>query len=130
MKLSLKPMIGIVAVFAALCAPGAQTGDADEPVTIVSHVDIIPDAHMPQSEETAATLFRTEEVATKQESGLVSYVVLQQTMAPNHFSIVETWRNEKAYDMHLGSAHTVKFRRDIQPYLGSPFDSRMHHQLR
>ncbi len=48
---------------------------------------------------------------------------------PNHFTIVETWRDEKAYARHVGSDHTVKFRQDIQPFLGSPFDSRIHHQF-
>ncbi len=95
-----------------------------------SHVDIKPDAYMPQAEENAARLFRAETVATKQEPGLVSYVVLQETDATNHFTIVETWRDAKAYARHVGSDHTVKFRQDIQPFLGSPFDSRIHHQFR
>jgi quinol monooxygenase YgiN len=107
-----------------------KSEDKNEPVTIVSHVDIRPDAYMPQAEENSWRLFRAQTAATKQDAGLVSYVVLQEIGATNHFTIVETWRDAKAYEMHVGSKHTVQFRDEIQPFLGSPFDSRIHHQFR
>jgi quinol monooxygenase YgiN len=109
---------------------GLGAEDQSEPVTIVSHVDIKPDAYMPQAQENAGRLFRAETAATKQDAGLVSYVVLQEIGATNHFTIVETWRDAKAYQMHVGSKHTVQFRDEIQPFLGSPFDSRIHRQFR
>lgn len=107
-----------------------KSEDKNEPVTIVSHVDIRPDAYMPQAEENSWRLFRAEAAATKQDADLVSYVVLQQIDAANHFTIVETWRDAKAYEKHVGSKHTVQFRDEIQPFLGSPFDSRIDHQFR
>jgi quinol monooxygenase YgiN len=76
---------------------------------------------MPKAQENSARLFRAETAATKRDPGIVSYVVLQETQAPNHFTIVETWRDAKAYAPHPGSDHTVKFRQDLQLYLGSPF---------
>ena len=103
----------------------AQT--KSDPVTIVSHVDIIPDAYMPQSEKNAAKLLRNQAAETQQDTGLISYVVLQQNGASNHFTIVETWRDSRSYEVHQGAGHTVKFRKDIQPFLGGPFDSREHH---
>ena len=96
------------------------------PVTLVSHVDVIPDAYVPQAEEKSWAILRTEMAATKNDKGVVSYVVLRQTDGPNHFTIVETWADYKALAAHQGSAHTIKFRQDIQENLGSPFDSRLH----
>ena len=101
-----------------------------EPVIIVSHVDIIPDGYMPQSEENAARFLRNQAEATHHDAGLVSYVVLQQNGASNHFTVVETWLDSRSYEMHQGAAHTIAFRRDIQPFLGGPFDSREHHPFR
>jgi quinol monooxygenase YgiN len=101
-----------------------------EPITIVSHLGIKPDAYMPQAEESSGRLFRAETAATKQDPGLVSYVVLQEIGSTNHFTIVEIWTDPKAYARHVGSDHTVRFRQNIQPFLGSPFDSRIHHQFR
>jgi quinol monooxygenase YgiN len=104
--------------------------DRNEPITIVSHMDIRPDAYMPQAEENSWRLFRAKTAATLQDAGLVSYVVVQETDASNQFTIVETWRDAKAYQMRVGSKHTVQFRDEIQPFLGSPFDSRIHRQFR
>ena len=111
---------------ATMCV--AQT--KGEPITTVSHVDIIPDAYKPQSEEYAAKLFRSQAAATQHDAGLMSYVVLQQNGASNHFTIIETWRDTRSYEMHQGADHTVEFRRQIQPFLGGPFDSREHHSFR
>ena len=105
----------------------AQTNS--EPVTIVSHVDIIPDAYKPLSEENAARLLRSQKAETQHDAGLVSYVVLQQIGANNHFTIVETWRDSRSYEMHQGADHTVMFRNQIQTYLGGPIDSREHHEF-
>jgi quinol monooxygenase YgiN len=101
-----------------------------EPITIVSHVAIKPDGYMPQAEGNSWRLFRAETAATKRDAGLVSYVVLQEIGSTNHFTIVETWRDAKGYETHAGSKHTVRFRDEIQPFLGSPFDSRIHYQFR
>ena len=109
-----------------LCA--GQT--RNEPVTIVSHVDIIPDTYKAQAEENAARLLRSQAAATQHDAGLMSYVVLQQNGASNHFTIIETWRDTRSYEMHQGADHTVEFRRQIQPFLGGPFDSREHHSFR
>ncbi len=105
----------------------AQTNS--EPVTIVSHVDIIPDAYKPLSEESASRLLPSQRAATQHDPGLVSYVVLQQLGTSNHFTIVETWRDTRSYEMHQGADHTVAFRNQIQPYLGGPIDSREHHDF-
>jgi quinol monooxygenase YgiN len=102
-----------------ICA--AQT--KSQPATIVTHVDIIPDAYKPQSEENAARLLRSQRAATQHDADLISYVVLQQNGASNHFTIVETWRNTRSYELHQGADHTVEFRNQIQPFLGGPFDS-------
>jgi quinol monooxygenase YgiN len=131
MNLVTKSIALTLAIFSFVCfVSGFDAEDKGGPITIVSHVDIKPDAYMPQAEENSWRLFRAETVATKQDGGLVSYVVLQQIDATNHFTIVETWRDAKAYEMHVGSKHTVQFRDEIQPFLGSPFDSRIHHQFR
>jgi quinol monooxygenase YgiN len=131
MKLVLTSFAVTLAILVSVCfVSGLHAEDKSVPITIVSHVDIKPDAYMPQAEENSWRLFRAEAAATQQDAGLVSYVVLQQIDATNHFTIVETWRDAIAYEMHVGSKHTVQFRDEIQPFLGGPFDSRIHHQFR
>lgn len=116
----------VVAACIAVCA-GAHAQQHKQTVTVIDHVDIIPSSYLAGSEEKAATLLREQTAASRQDVGVLSYEVYQQDGANNHFTIVETWRNRKAYEAHQGAAHTVKFRDAIQPLLGSPFDSREHH---
>ena len=97
---------------------------------MVSHVDIIPDAYKPQSQENVAVLLRRQTAATQHDAGLLSYVVLQQNGASNHFTIVEAWRDSRSFDAHQGADHTLQFRKDLQPFLGGPIDSREHHSFR
>jgi quinol monooxygenase YgiN len=131
MKLVFKSFAVMLAILSSFfLVSGLDAEDKSEPIIIVSHVDIKPDAYMPQAGENSWRLFRVEAAATKQDAGLVSYAVLQEIGASNHFTIVETWRDAKAYEIHVGSKHTVRFRDEIQPFLGSPFDSRIHRQFR
>jgi quinol monooxygenase YgiN len=102
----------------------------DEPVTVVSHVDVLPDSYRPWSQNSAAQLFRAEIAASRKDKGMVSFGVFQETGVPNHYTIVETWHDAKDYFLHVGSPHTVQFRQKIQPLLGSPFDARTLRQLR
>lgn len=50
--------------------------------------------------------------------------------ARNHFTIIETWQDRRAYGVHVGSDHTVKLRQDIQPFLDSPFGSGISQKFR
>ena len=70
---TLWPLLGLSGLLTIICAP--QT---NEPVTIISHVEIIPDAYKAKSVENAAKLFRSQAAATKQDAGLNSFVFLQQ----------------------------------------------------
>jgi quinol monooxygenase YgiN len=100
---------------------GAHAQSQEQMVTVIDHVDIIPSSYKAGAEETAAKLLREQTSASLHDAGVVSYAVYQQN------GIVETWRDQKAYEAHQGAAHTIKFRDAIQPLLGGPFDSRAHH---
>ena len=50
-------------------------------------------------------------------------------MRANHFTVIETWRNQKALDAHAAAAHTRQYRDELQPMTGSPLDERVHKPL-
>lgn len=130
MKTRLKLFAGMLFLVSALLPAAFSYAQAKgEPVTVVSHVDILPDSYRPGAENNAARLFRAESAASRKDKGLVSFGVFQETGVPNHFTIVETWHDAKAYALHVGSPHTVQFRQRIQPFLGSPFDARTLRQF-
>jgi len=47
-------------------------------------------------------------------------------MRANHFTVLEVWNSEKAAADHAVATHTMKYRQDVQPLLGSPFDERSY----
>jgi quinol monooxygenase YgiN len=112
-----------LSVAALLAAPARSQTAA--PIVVVAHVDVIPDslAHG------LATL-RTYAADARHDPGARRIDLLQQVDRPNHFTIVEEWASQTAYNSHVALGHTRQFRTTIQPMLGSPFDERVHTAIR
>ena len=90
----------------------------------VIHVDSVPTDAV-----SVTKLLQQYAVDTRTEKGAVRIEIYVQSDRPNHFSIVEVWQDQQAFDAHTAAAHTKKFREQIQPSLGSPFDERLHRLL-
>jgi len=88
-------------------------------VSVVADVDVTPDPRV------AEMLKRLAE-ASRKEEGNVRFDVIQHTMRANHFTIVETWQSQKAFDAHVKAAHTKQYRDELQPLTGSPLDERVY----
>jgi quinol monooxygenase YgiN len=90
----------------------------------VTHVDVIP----PKKDETIAHL---QQLAgpSRGEAGNLRYEVLQQNSRPNHFTLVEFWRNQNALETHETATHTKTFRDLLLPMSGSLFDQRLYRSL-
>ena len=90
----------------------------------VIHVDSVPT-------DAASVTKQLQQYAvdSRKDKGAVRIEVYVQADRPNHFSIVEVWADQQAYDAHVSAAHTKKFREGIQASLGSPFDERLHKLL-
>lgn len=104
-------------------ASGAQTRENGAGmVYVVTHVDVPP----PRKDETE-TLLTVEAVKSRTDEGNVRYDVFQQN-APrtNHFSVVAVWESESAFVAHQVTAHTRRFREDLGPKLGAPYDERLY----
>jgi quinol monooxygenase YgiN len=98
-------------------APAAANGRA---IHVLTHVDTAgPKFDVP-------ALFKQLVEASRKEQGSLRFDVLQNAMRMNHFTIVETWDSENAFEAHAASAHARQFRGTIQPALGSPFDQRLY----
>ena len=92
-------------------------------VSVVSHVDVAPNPAV------APMLARLAETS-RQEVGNLRFDVLQHTMRGNHFTVIETWRDQAALDAHVSAAHTRQYRDEILPLTGSPLDERVFKSLR
>ena len=88
-------------------------------IVVVSHVDVSQDPKVP-------VMLRRLAEASRQEDGNLRFDVVQHMMRANHFTVIETWRNQKALDAHAAAAHTRQYRDELQPMTGSPLDERVH----
>jgi quinol monooxygenase YgiN len=91
-------------------------------ISVVSHVDVSQDPRVP-------VMLRRQAEASRKEDGNLRFDVVQHTMRANHFTVIETWRNQQALDAHAAAAHTRQYRDELQPMTGSPLDERMHQAI-
>lgn len=99
----------------------AQEPGTRDRIYVVTHVDVVP------TDAAAGSKLLQQYVAdSRKEKGAIRVEAYVQVSRINHFSLVEVWQNQQAYDAHEGAAHTKQFREQIQPMLGSPFDERLH----
>src|SRR5262245_4321500 len=89
-------------------------------VSVVTHVDLAP-----PSPQAAALLQRLAE-QSRQDPGNVRFDIIQHAMRANHFTVIETWRDQKALEGHVSADHTKQYRDELQPMTGSPLDERIY----
>jgi quinol monooxygenase YgiN len=99
-------------------AEGAKGGKAA--VLVASHVDVPP----PRKDEIIAALNPLAEQSRK-GPGNERFDVWQQTSRPNHFTVVEAWKDQKAYDARGSAAPQRAFRDKLGPMLGALYDERL-----
>jgi quinol monooxygenase YgiN len=93
-------------------------------VFVVTHVDVPP----PSRADCEVLLKQLAENSRKDE-GNFGFDVYQQGNRPNHFSVVEVWRDQRARDAHAVAAHTRQFREMLGPMLGALYDDRFYKAL-
>jgi quinol monooxygenase YgiN len=79
----------------------------------------------PASEPAAVALLKKHRDVGRQEPGNVGLAVLQQDGRPGHFVILESWRDQAAFDRHAVSDATRGFLDALQALLVSPADQRV-----
>jgi len=93
-------------------------------VVVVSHVDVPP----PKKDEVIAALNPLAE-ASRKGGGNQRFEVVQQTSRPNHFTVIESWKDQKAYDGSRSADAQRQFRDKLGPILGALYDERVYRAL-
>ena len=90
-------------------------------IYVVAHVDVIP----PRKDDGAAALERLADESRKGDGNL-RFEVVRQTNRPNHFTVVEIWKNARAVEAHSMAPATREFRDTLAPLTGALYDERMY----
>jgi quinol monooxygenase YgiN len=90
----------------------------------ISHVDVIP----PKKDDGIAAL-KTLAGPTRADQGNLRFDAYQQKARPNHFTVIEVWRNQRTADAHEVAAHTKQFRQVLSGATGALYDQRWYKAL-
>jgi quinol monooxygenase YgiN len=107
--------------YKTLTTAPASAGNG-QAIYVVSHVDVGPNL---QTQPPGPLLTRLAETSRK-EPGNLRFDIVQHTMRANHYTVIEGWRNQQAFDAHVAAAHTRQYRDTLQPMTGSPLDERVY----
>jgi quinol monooxygenase YgiN len=105
--------------FGPIDAPSVRGG-----IYVATHVDVIP----PRKDDGVAALKRLGEDSRRGEGNL-RFEVVQQINRPNHFTVVEIWKDAKALETHSMAAPTREFRDKLATMTGALYDERMYRAL-
>src|ERR1700704_6683200 len=120
----LRVLLNIVMLSACLATQIDAQAPADPAVYAVSYVDVMPSARAAM----AAALKQYRD-ASRKEDGYVRVDLLEQIGRPAHFAVVETWKDQKAFDAHGMAAPVKQFRDALQPIRLSGYDERPYKTL-
>lgn len=117
-------VLGLFLVITLVSPPALAQQEPAKELHVVTYVDVLP-----AFATEAAKLLPQFASDSRKHAGVVRFEVMRDVSRQNHFSIVEVWQNQKAFDAHVAQAGTKLFREKIQPMLGSPFDERLYYLL-
>ena len=121
----MRPVLALLALFVAGMAGMADIAHAQEPVYVVTHIDL-----MPTGVPTGVPAMKQFAAETLKEKGCIRFEILQQDGRPNHLTLVAIWKDQKAFDAHDAAPYTKEFREKMQPLIGSPWDERLHQLIK
>jgi quinol monooxygenase YgiN len=90
-------------------------------VVVVTHLDIIP-TFVDQAFPVLVDFVED----SRNDPGVVVFKMISWTPTTNHFQLIEVFESQKAFDAHVSAAHTIQFRKDIQAFIGAPYDERLY----
>ncbi len=112
----------IAGALLAICT--VSIARAQDAAYVVSYFETTPAAA-----SDAAALARAFGETSRKDAGNLRFDVLQRVGQPNHFSIIEVWKDTGAQAAHAAAAHTQQFREKLKAQLRSPYDERPHTAL-
>jgi quinol monooxygenase YgiN len=107
----------------SVAPPVGQPGP--DAVFVLTHVDVPP----PQKDQ-AIELQKALAAAARKDGGNLWFDVLQQNDRANHFTLVEAWRDRKAFNASIAAPHTKEFRQKLNPLEGALYDERLYQPVR
>ena len=109
-----------VTTFVAPAGAGQTVGA----LYVVTHVDIPGNVR-----DKAYAALKDLSDASRKDKGNLRFDVVHQPTRTNHFTVMETWKDQASDDAHELAAHTKQFRDILTPITGALYDQRWYKAL-
>ena len=96
-----------------------------EAIYVITHVDVFP-----TFKDQAIELVKARADAARKADGNLRFDVLQWEGHPNHFTLVEAWRDAGTLEANAASPQTKEFRQKLTPLEGALYDERLYQAIR
>jgi quinol monooxygenase YgiN len=113
-----------IVVFVSSLGPIHAQEPAETAVYAVAYVEVMPSARAAM----VAALKQYRDTS-RNEGGYVRFDLLEQVGRPGHFVVIETWKDQTAFDAHGRAAHVKPFQDALQSIRVSGYDQRPYKPL-
>ena len=121
MRLCRSAMVSTVLIAAAVViAPAAFAQTAAEGVYAVTYLEVGT-----TSVAQGVDLLRKLRDASRREAASLEFTVLQETSRPNRLVIMESWKDQSAFEAHDKGSAKAEFEAALKPIRNSPPDRKM-----
>jgi quinol monooxygenase YgiN len=129
MRVATASLSARVLFVSAVLLPSALFGQAptDAPVDTVLSAVAYVETRASAADAAHAALKQYRDASRKQD-GFTRIELFEQVGRPGHFAVVETWRDQKAFDARDGDAHK-QLLAALQPIRVSDYDQRLYKTL-
>jgi quinol monooxygenase YgiN len=117
-------LLSIVVFPSSLGSQIQAQGPADTALYAVSYIEVMSSART-----ATVTALKQYRDTSHQEDGYVRFELLEQIGRPGHFAIIETWKDQKAFDAHEMAAHVKHVQDAIRSIRLSDYDQRLYKTL-
>jgi quinol monooxygenase YgiN len=106
--------------------PAAPPPGSQAPVGnwVITYIEVAPG-----SEAKALAALKTLKAASAKDQGYLSMAVLQRNGQPNHFALIEHWKDNKTREAHADQPHVKTAREALKAIETAPYDERPHREL-
>jgi quinol monooxygenase YgiN len=109
-------------MLAVAIMPAAQAQGSDGAVYAVTYLDVGANAV-----GKGIDLLKKYRESSRQDGANLEFTVLQEASRPNHFVIVEGWKDQAAFEAHDKAAAKGEFQDALKPIRNSPPDRHVLH---
>ena len=96
---------------------------SDQAIYVLTHADA------GAGRETVPGLLQELATAARRETGNLLFDATLQPNRTNHFTVMEVWSDQQAFEAHQIAEHTRKFRAAFAPLSGALYDERIYRAL-